>query len=611
MAPPWSLWISPRCPEIGKRLLATRGHAVRDAAVNLRCLLVEDDPTTRHLLTGLASARGYEVTPVEDGTSADLLLEQQGFDLVLLDWMLPGTDGLSLCRRLRSRPQGELPLVMMLTSRQGARELREVLDAGADDYLAKPVDPAAFDVRLEIAERQVAERQRRRRAEREATRALAALRSSHDDLLSILDELRIGSAITDSHGKLNFLNRQGRALFGFGPDAIPHVSALDLFPLTSTDRARLQEIADLPAADRPALSTSIELVDGRRFWLEVEIKDDPRNPERKIVFFYDVSEVQDLRRLLDGRSAFHGLLGRSPAMEELFRRIRDVASVEATVLIEGETGTGKELVARAIHAASSRRDAPFVPANCAGFTESILGSELFGHRRGSFTGAIEDRKGLFETAHGGTLFLDEIGDVPMPVQASLLRVLQEREVVRVGESVPRPVDVRVIAATHHHLAEDAARGTFRPDLLYRIRVARIRVPPLRARREDIPLLAAAFLAEARAASGRPVREISDAALRCLREYPWPGNVRELKSAIDFAVIGCRSSVLQPEDLPEEIAAGVVPRSLPDEEPEPVGREAILEEIELARGNRSRAARRLGISRATLYRRLARLGDADA
>ena len=244
--------------------------------------------------------------------------------------------------------------------------------------------------------------------------------------------------------------------------------------------------------------------------------------------------------------------------------------------------------------------------NCAGLTESLLGSQLFGHKRGAFTGAVEDHKGLFEAADGGTIFLDEIGDVPMSVQANLLRVLQEREVVRLGESKPRKIDVRVVAATNRDLTEEVEAGRFRMDLLYRIRVARLSLPPLRERREDIPLLVAWFLGEYRAASGKEVQNVSSEAIRVMMAYEWPGNVRELKSAVEFAVIRCKGMVLSPEDLPSEIVATGRPMGpmAADEHEDEKGR--ILAALKSARGNRALAARLLGISRATFYRHMKRL-----
>jgi DNA-binding NtrC family response regulator len=253
----------------------------------------------------------------------------------------------------------------------------------------------------------------------------------------------------------------------------------------------------------------------------------------------------------------------------------------------------------------SRRGQPFIAVNCAGLTESLLASQLFGHKRGAFTGAIADQIGLFEAADGGTLFLDEIGDIPLAVQTNLLRVLQEREITRLGETRPRKIDVRVLVATHRHLSDEVAKGTFRADLLYRIRVARILLPPLHARREDIPVLVGAFLGQARATTGKSIQDVSPETLRLLLAYTWPGNVRELKNAIEYAVIHCQGTVLQPDDLPPEVlASSPAPFLLPHRPRDKQAR--LLAALEAAGGKRAVAARLLGISRATLYRQLARL-----
>jgi DNA-binding NtrC family response regulator len=293
-------------------------------------------------------------------------------------------------------------------------------------------------------------------------------------------------------------------------------------------------------------------------------------------------------------------------MQAVYQKIREASKVDWTVLIEGQTGTGKELVARAIHFSSHRKNKPFVAVNCAGLDDSLLTSQLFGHKRGAFTGAVENHKGFFEVAHGGTLLLDEIGDISENMQNSLLRVLEAKEITRLGDSSPRKIDVRILAATHRNLSEEAEKGHFRSDLLYRIRIARIELPPLHERREDIPLLVVSFLSQSRAATGKDVRDVSREAMRVLLEYDWPGNVRELKSAIDFATLHCKGSVINIEDLPSEILHSKYPHQVisdlyQDE------RQRVLAAIEGAKGNRSIAARELGISRATFYRRLATLG----
>jgi sigma-54 dependent transcriptional regulator, acetoin dehydrogenase operon transcriptional activator AcoR len=443
----------------------------------------------------------------------------------------------------------------------------------------------------------------RKQAEQQLEETFRQLDKSRSDLISILNEFRIGTAMTDEKGRVVFLNASAQGTFMRSDTDAPHQAWQDLFDLCPEDADALEAMIQRPATERAKVAVHLDRAEGQRVWLEVDVKDDPRDPRRKIFFFYDVTEVHDLRRLLDERAHFHDLVGKSQAMQALYKQIPDVARVDSTVLIEGETGTGKELVARAIHFSSQRKDKPFVAVNCAGLTESLLSSQLFGHKRGAFTGAVADHRGLFEAANGGTLLLDEIGDIPMTVQNQLLRVLQEREIVRLGETLPRKIDVRILAATHRNLSEEAANDRFRADLFYRIRVARITLPPLRQRREDIPSLAASFLAQFSAASGKHVSEISREAMRLLADYDWPGNVRELRSAIEFTMIHCTGAVIQADDLPPEIfqPADVIPGDpLLDE------KSRFLQALDRSRGNRALAARLLGISRATLYRRLADL-----
>jgi PAS domain S-box-containing protein len=434
---------------------------------------------------------------------------------------------------------------------------------------------------------------------------LARLEKSHADLLSILSRLRVGTVLLDASGRILFLSQACERILGKDQGQVLGRAWTAVFPLPQATQMRLQTMLQRRAQDRARISTQLEATNGRHYWMEVDIQDDPRDSKRKIIFLYDLSEVEDLRRLLHEKTQFQGMVGNSEAMLAVYRDIHTLAQVNSTVLIEGETGTGKELVAREIHAASPRHEGPFVALNCAGLTDSLLASQLFGHKRGAFTGAVADHHGVFEAANGGTLFLDEIGDVSPLVQTSLLRVLQEREIVRVGESRPRTIDVRILAATNRDLQEAVAQGTFRADLFYRIRVARLRLPPLRERLQDLHLLVSAFLGQFRLAMGKPVETVSQEAMRLLQAYSWPGNVRELRSALEFGVIRCRGAVMKPEDLPAEIG---------DAEPSPGefvasgdGRQRLLAALEQSGGNRTAAARLLGMSRATFYRRLADFG----
>ncbi len=300
-----------------------------------------------------------------------------------------------------------------------------------------------------------------------------------------------------------------------------------------------------------------------------------------------------------------GLIVKSAAMARVLDLARRVAQVDSTVLITGESGVGKERVARFIHDESARTAGPFVAINCGAVPENLLESELFGHARGSFTGASQDRPGLFEAATGGTLLLDEIGEVSPAMQVKLLRVLQEREVRRVGENRSRPVDVRVLAATNRDLTAEIQAARFRQDLYYRLRVVEIRVPPLRERREDLLPLARAFLAAAADRTGRTITGFVPAAAHLLLRYGWPGNVRELENAVERAVVVANRSRIDVDDLPPEVSLAVTDVRAPGEVRPlaEVEREYILGVLASVGGNRTQAAARLGIGTATLYRKL--------
>jgi DNA-binding NtrC family response regulator len=312
-----------------------------------------------------------------------------------------------------------------------------------------------------------------------------------------------------------------------------------------------------------------------------------------------------------GPDGFDEIIGESPAMKQVYRTIDKVAGTDANVLVLGENGTGKELVARAVHRRSKRSDAPFVSTDLGALSESLFESELFGHVKGSFTGAEEDRTGRFEAADGGTLFLDEIGNIPMPLQAKLLTALQRREVTRVGETVPRSVDIRLISATNQPIYEETQEGDFRQDLLYRINTVEVRLPPLRDRGDDVDLLARHYLDEYADRYDTGVEGLSDAACGKLREYHWPGNVRELKHTMERAVIMAEGSILEPSDI--VFSAPNRPRSTGGD----LGVDTLnLDDIEQAAvrkalskhgGNISRAADELGISRKALYRRIEKYG----
>lgn len=321
-------------------------------------------------------------------------------------------------------------------------------------------------------------------------------------------------------------------------------------------------------------------------------------------------QIEAYRRELRAGDGFHGIIGASPAMRRVFDLIENAARSDAPVILYGESGTGKELVSQAIHDIGERKDGPFVKVNCASLTDSLLESELFGHVRGAYTGAVQDRTGRFEMAAGGDLFLDEIGDVPVATQVKLLRVLEQKVIERVGSSRPVPVDVRIITATNRDLPRLAEQGRFRQDLFYRINVIPIQLPPLRDRIEDIPLLSEAFFRKVRLKSEKDVEGISNEAMDALMGYAWPGNVRELKSAFEYAFVACHETLVRPYHLPQEIYRGKHPLSQGKRRSfnlKEIEKQELLEALEKTGGNQSQAAALLGVSRVTVYNRMKRFG----
>ncbi|MGE3163472.1 MAG: sigma-54-dependent transcriptional regulator [Planctomycetota bacterium] len=318
--------------------------------------------------------------------------------------------------------------------------------------------------------------------------------------------------------------------------------------------------------------------------------------------------TDELERTIDTRFGFEGIIGSSPKMHAIIQKLSQISPTDVSVLILGETGTGKELIAKAIHANSRRKEKPFVPLNCASLSEGILESELFGHVKGAFTGAAYTRKGRFEYASGGTLFLDEVGDIPLATQIKLLRVLEDRQVYRIGDNDPIQVDVRLLSATNRDLSQAIAAGTFREDLFFRLNVVTVELPALRERTVDIPLLLDHFIHEYARVHGKHVEGLDREALRILNRYAWPGNVRELKNVVENMVVTSREPVLGVADLPVRLQAtaevsaetGFPPVGTTLRE---VEREMLRRTLEAVKGNRKEAAKLLGIGERTLYRKI--------
>ena len=534
--------------------------------------------------------------------------------------MPPGIDGIETIRRIRKIDR-DIEIVIMTAYTDKAlpeilhdMELRHKLL-----YIRKPFAHEEIQqITLSLVEKW--------NIERELAEKRRLLTNNHQRLEALLNATGDAIAMHDSAGHLVFANQVYEELLGLKEDELQKIPPRDL---TARFEERFRE-PDLRDVEGRFLLDSGNVVETtgagrepqqRLFYRSTAPVRDGRGKEiGSLVLYRDVSkeieaeqmraEVLRLRTELETTSSFTGIVGSSPGMQRVYALMKQVAEGEIAVLIRGESGTGKELVAKSIHLNSPRKQGPFVALNCAAIPEALIESELFGHERGAFTGAAERRIGAFERANGGTILLDEIGDMPYGLQGKLLRVLQEREIQRVGGTAPIPVDIRVMTATNKDIELLVEKGEFRQDLFYRVAAFPIEIPPLRERREDIPLLARHFLDKHADRADKSISGIATAALRLLLQYDWPGNVRELENAIERAVLLETDAVLQSSSLPLQLSPAVADGNdhstleavLPLVE---VERRALVHALEVADNNVTQAAQALGINRATLHRKLKR------
>ena len=437
--------------------------------------------------------------------------------------------------------------------------------------------------------------------------SVADCMAQRDNYEALFNSLFEGLAIIGGDQTVKMCNRSFFAITGLSKKEVIGKDITGLFCKNRTcglNQAILKTIASgTPVRDEPM---DIERRDGTKvpavFSTSI-LRDKQGSPTGIVVVFRDESRVEELQKKLNERGHFHQLIGGNRRMQELYQLIEDVAATDASVLIQGESGTGKELVAAAIHRHSHRSNGPFVKLSCAALSETLLESELFGHIKGAFTGAYRDKIGRFEQAHGGTMFLDEIGEIGPGVQVKLLRVLQEHEIERVGDTVSREIDVRIIAATNKDLKQLVRDQRFRDDLYYRLKVVALEIPPLRSRREDIPPLAEHFIKCFNEKYKKNIQGLHRRSLNLLMEYCWDGNVRELENAIEHAFVKARSSLLMPADLPPEVQRpSWSPPGAPGGTKE-LDRESLAAALRQAHGNKTKAAHALGINRVTLWRNL--------
>ena len=530
--------------------------------------------------------------------------------------MPPGIDGIETVRRVR---QIDRDIEVVIMTAYTDRSLPEILDdmelVHKTLYIRKPFTREEIQqMTLSLVGKWNVEQ-----ALNENRRQLT---DSHQRLEAVLNATADAMAMYDAAGRLVFANHGFKTLFDVADDELNEISQDALM-----ERFGKSSLADQEGkflfGEQGEVVDETSAGESRLFYRSTSpVHDGGEDVIGNLIVYRDVSkeievermkaEVLRLRSELDTTYSFAGIVGSSPHMKQVYGLMKLGAESDVTVLVRGESGTGKELLAKSLHFDSQRKTGPFVAINCAALPEALIESELFGHERGAFTGATQQRVGAFERAHGGTIFLDEIGDMQPALQASLLRVLQEKEIQRLGGNETRPVDVRVIAATNKDLEEAVRAGAFRQDLYFRLAVFPIVIPPLRQRREDIPLLAEHFLEKHAERAEKTIGGLSHATLRIFLQYDWPGNVRELESAVERAVLLETSDVLQVHNLPPHLSPlGAGPGS-PSETGkvlslEETEREAMAHALALTGHNVAEAARTLKISRATLYRKLRKYG----
>ncbi len=583
----------------------------QDAAI----LVIDDEESLRLTFQLFLQREGYGV--VRTATSYDQALDMiraQPFDLIISDIVLEGNSGIDLLRRLREE-EIRCPVVMV-TGYPNVETAAEAVRLGAFDYMAKPVDKETLlkVTRMALAQHRLEqEKEEAERRTREYQTLLETIFRSVTDAIITLDrELAIVT-----------MNQAAVSLFA------------ELFPGRNPEN--FAELCVGGAADS-LLENARRVIWRHREISEHRIELSAKGGERRI-FSVCMSPLDDGDNRVTGvvvvlrdmtairatrssrRSRFHRFIGRSDIMQTVYSMIENVAKVDTTVLITGESGTGKELAAEALHEESPRKSRPLVKVDCTAIPENLLESELFGHRKGSFTGADRDRMGRILQADGGTLFLDEIGDISPMMQLRLLRFLQEKTFYPVGRDTPIQVDVRVIAATNVNLRKKVEKGEFREDLYFRLRVIDIILPALREREGDVELLARYFITRIAERIGKNITGISDQALRLMERYAWPGNVRELENVLERACVLCGSPTIAASLLPPEILHQEEQEHIrwPAERILPVGQpaspeslphashlsmeERIINALRKTGGNKAKAARLLGINRSTLYRKI--------
>lgn len=566
--------------------------------MNEKILVIDDEDNIRFTFSKFLEDAGYKVKTAQCFDEVLTVTSENTFDMIFADIVLGGRTGIDVLRALKQ--QGITCPLIFITGYPDIDTVSEALRLGAFDYIHKPVEKDAI---LRAAKMALQHKALLDKIEQNRRNLEAIFRSVVDAIITVDRDLTIVA-----------VNDATRKILGFDREVIG--KPFSTLPMNCC---------------RQCLEALEHTINNRRsvelYRIECRMKD--RNP-RLVVSVYasplldhegeclgavmvlrDETRTAELEHDLQARQRYHQLVGRSREMQRVYAMIDSVCDVPSTVLLTGASGTGKELVAEALHSNGIRKDKPFIKVNLPAISEQLFESEFFGHVKGAFTGADSDRKGRFQLADGGTLFLDEIGDIPQRMQLSLLRVLQESSFERVGDATPIAVDVRIIAATNQNLLEKIKRGKFREDLYYRLKIIEIALPELKDRKDDFPLLVDHFIEKFNKILHKSISAVSDDVLDALTTFSWPGNVRQLEHTLESACIFCQQDIITMDHLPADFRQSIYGNGYEslkgDCDPD---RRQILHTLETTDWNKAKAARILGMGRRTLYRKIVELDITD-
>ncbi len=567
-----------------------------------RILIIEDEEILRFTFKSFLSKDGHDVITAEDYHSALKVIDESELDLIIADILLGGKTGIDILRKVKEK--GMKCPVIMITGQPSIETAAEAVRLGAYDYIPKPVEKHDL---IKITNRafqykSVLDAKDRMEAEKEKYRS---------DLDTIFRSLQEGIVTVDSEMRVTKVNEAFEQICGLHHKEIIGRRLSDFSNRCRQSCCRVLE--EVLHTQKEVKTSRVECIRHDRNKQMVILTSSPLRDQVNdfagaVLVIRDITRESDLESRLRPRRKFMNIIGKSEKMQGLYALLEDLAGSDTTVLITGESGTGKELVAEALHYGSNRAHKPFVKVNCSALADSLLESELYGHVKGAFTGAVQDKLGRFEMADGGSILLDEIGEISPTTQLKLLRVIQEKEFERVGESKPIKIDIRIITTTNRNLKERVRHNHFREDLYYRLKVLEIPLPSLRDRLDDIPLLVDHFCKQFNRRFNKQVEGVSDDVEKTLAVYPWPGNVRELEHAIEHAFVLCHGRIIAVEHLPPEIRESQKYQKSNFKKSSSLDIQTILEALKETGGNKAKAARLLGVNRRTIYRKLSQNPD---